>query len=101
MGVGVVVGGERGARGMELVTREEARGRGVVGLGTEVGWDGGAGGGSWAAASSHAARAEGSMGQAGGGGSVGGGWMLLEEVFPMVVELGKGARRWSRVVRET
>ena len=95
MGVGVVVGGERGARGMELVTREEARGRGVVGLGTGVGGVG------WEAASSHAARAEGSMGQAGGGGSVGGGWMLLEEVFPMVVELGEGARRWSRVVRET
>lgn len=32
MGVGVAVFGESSARGMELVTRSEARGRGVVSL---------------------------------------------------------------------
>lgn len=37
MGVGVVVFGENSARGMELVTRSEARGRGVVSLGGGTG----------------------------------------------------------------
>lgn len=41
-----------------------------------------------AAASSHAARAEGSTGHADGGGSFGGGWTLPEEVFPMTIEWG-------------
>lgn len=78
---------------MELVTRSEARGRVLVsfGGGREAGdWagEGGGGGGeraSWAAASSHAARAEGSIGHAGGGGKIGGGWDWLEELFPIVV----------------
>lgn len=69
VGVGVVVGGESSARGMELVTRSEARaswfvgceGEGcVVDLDGEVAEEGG-GRTSWAA-SSHAARAEGSTG---------------------------------------
>ena len=85
MGVGVVVFGESSARGMELVTRSEARGRVLVSLGGGMG-DGGVDleGGrrgeeageerdSWAAASSHAARAEGSTGHTGCGGSFGGG----------------------------
>lgn len=82
VGVGVVVWGESAARGMELVTRSEARGRVFASL--EVGTGSGtaeAGGccgalgrASWAAAaSSHAARAEGSIGHADGGGSFGGG----------------------------
>lgn len=80
VGVGVVVFGERSARGMELVTRLEARGWDLVGLGGGAGIvveveGGGEGGGcgraSLAAASSHAARAEGSIGHADGGGSCG------------------------------
>lgn len=52
--------------------------------------DGGEGGGGWrwtslAAVSSHAARAEGSIGHADGGRSFGGVWTLLEEVFPMAM----------------
>ena len=65
VGVGVVVFGESSARGMELVTRSEARGRVLVSLGGERD--------SLAAASSHAARAEGSTGQADCGGLFGGG----------------------------
>ena len=78
---------------MELVTRSEARGRVLVSFGGgrevgDLGGEGGGGGGeraSWAAASSHAARAEGSIGHADGGAEVGGGWDWLEELDPMVV----------------
>ena len=76
VGVGVVVCGEWGARGMELVTREEARGCGLSDLEAEAEAEGGGcglGRASWAAASSHAARAEGSMGHAAVEGSFGGG----------------------------
>lgn len=82
MGVGVVVFGERSARGIELVTRSEARGRFWVSLGGGMGEleeggrrgeVGGGGRGSWAAASSHAVRAEGSIGHAGCRGSFEGG----------------------------
>lgn len=89
MGLVVVVSGEWEARGMELVVRSVDRGcGGLVGLdrGREVvvvdveaevgGKDEGDGSGGdsllAAAASSHAARAEGSIGHAEGGGSFGG-----------------------------
>lgn len=80
-----MVFGESSARGMELVTRSEARGRVLVslgggmgdgGVGLEGGRRGEGGGGerdSWAAASSHAARAEGSTGHADCGGLFRGG----------------------------
>lgn len=96
--------GESSARGMELVTRSEARGRvllslglgmGVVGVDAEGGGEGGGSGrASWAAASSHAARAEGSMGHADGGGLLGGSWTLLEEVFPMVMGWNTIESQW-------
>lgn len=47
---------------------------------------GGGGRASLAAASSHAARAEGSTGHVDGGGSFGGGWTLDEEVLPMMID---------------
>lgn len=82
------------------MTRVEARGCGFEGL--EVGREGvEGGGGDWAslsAAESHAARAVGSMGHAVGGGSVGGAWMLLEEVFPMVIGVENVVKN---AVRET
>lgn len=89
VGVGVVVGGESSARGMELVTRLVGRGRWSVSRGgggcvvLSEGGDAcrGAGWEVW----SHAARAEGSMGQVGGGGSFGAGGTLLEVVLPMLV----------------
>lgn len=74
--------GESSARGIELVTRSEARGRGLVCCGDGVGGMGGVdwraegGGGEWTclvAGSSHAAWAEGSTGHADGGCSFGGG----------------------------
>lgn len=79
LGLGVMVGGERSARGMVEMTREEARGRCWRSRGGGVGWlvgevEGGRGCGMggglrfWAAASSQAARAEGSTGQEEGGG---------------------------------
>ncbi len=75
VGVGVVVEGEDEVRGMELVTRSEARGRCFIILGGGGGWvvgleeeEGELGeGGGWGVglpASSHAARADGSTGQA-------------------------------------
>jgi len=72
VGVGVVVGGELAVRGIELVTRSEARGRcfsifgggGGVVLSESGDGGGGCGWGICLAASSHAARAEGSTGQA-------------------------------------
>ena len=103
-----MVAGERSARGMELVTRSEARGRVLVsfGRGTEAGdWGGEGGGGcgerdSWAAAaSSHAARAEGSIGHVGGGGEVGGGGDWLEELDPMAV--GLESRQCEKMVKAT
>ncbi len=76
VGVGVVVSGEDEVRGMELVTRSEARGRCFIIFGGGGGWvvvleeeeegEDGEGGG-WGVglpASSHAARADGSTGQA-------------------------------------
>ena len=91
VGVGVVVSGESSARGMELVTRSEARGRFFVSRGgggcavdgEEGDLDGGGGRRASCAASTHAERAEGSTGQVEGGESAGGEWMWLEEVFPM------------------
>lgn len=83
VGLGVVVEGESSARGMVDITRSEARGRsfrsrgaggGRVVVGVVVGGRGcGMEGGSrdWAAASSQAARAEGSTGQEEGGGAAG------------------------------
>jgi hypothetical protein len=78
-GLGVTVVGERSARGMVEMTREEARGRCCGSRGGGGGWVvgevvGGSGCGIWgglrfwAAASSQAARAEGSTGQEEGGG---------------------------------
>lgn len=90
-----MVGGESSARGMELVTRSEARGLFLVSLGGGMGdadgdaeggrrgEGGGSGRDSLAAASSHAARAEGSTGHADCGVGFGGGETWLEEVFPM------------------
>lgn len=102
MGVGVVVGGESSARGMELVTRSEARGRCFVNCGgggfvdAEGGDDAGAGGGGGGRASwafwSHAARAEGSTGQAEGGGLLGGDSTLLDEVLPILQLCSLNAR---------
>ena len=97
VGVGVVVSGERSVRGMELVTRSEARVRVFVsfegGGCAIVGEWGGRGGGraSWAA-SSHAERAEGSTGQVEGGESAGEEWIWLEEVFPMMCLLGSSQK---------
>lgn len=93
-GEGVLVDGESSDRGIELVTRSDARGLCFVGWGGgEAGLDEGDGeddGGGGAllsraslAVSSHAARAEGSTGQAEGGGTFEGCWIWLEEVFPM------------------
>ena len=88
VGEGVVVEGERGARGMELATRSEARGlefcnRGGGGVG-----EGGDGGVGWlrafAVASSHAVRAEGSTGQVEGGGEDGACWTGVEDVLPIL-----------------
>lgn len=88
VGVGVVVGGESSARGIELVMRLVGRGRWFVSRGgggcvvlSEGGdaW-GGAGWEVW----SHAARAEGSIGQVEGGGSFGADGTLLEDVLPML-----------------
>lgn len=103
MGLGVVVSGDWEARGMELVMRLVDRGCGglvglsggravVVGLDVEVV---GCGSGrdffsEAAAASSHAALAEGSIGHAVGGGSFGGGWILVDEVLPMVIKVKLG-----------
>ncbi len=93
VGEGVVVEGEREARGMELVTRSEARGLGFCNCGgggvvvvDREGGDGDGGVGwlrAFAAASSHAVRAEGSTGQVELGGEVGGCWTGLEDVFPI------------------
>lgn len=84
-GLGVVVDGEEAARGMELVSRSDARGRvfkircgvGVVelGMGVDVGGRNG-----WEDSvdfSSQAARAEGSTGQADGGGDSSGGVAMM------------------------
>lgn len=77
VGLGVMVGGEVSARGMEEMTRSDARGRGSKSWGAGFGLfggldvvDGGRGcGGCCApAASSQAVRAAGSTGQAEGGG---------------------------------
>jgi len=92
VGVGVVVEGESSVRGMELMTRSEAKGRCFINLGDggvelfEAGDAGkvGGGGGAFMPASSHASRADGSTGQAGGEISFGGGGLLLEEAFPMM-----------------
>jgi len=78
-GLGVTVVGERSARGMVEMTREEARGRCWRSRGGGGGWVVGEVVGEsgcgiwarlrfWAAASSQAARAEGSTGQDEGGG---------------------------------
>lgn len=87
-GFGVVVDGEEGLRGMELVSRSDANGRvfiirwglGVVELAVDVGADVGGRNG-WENCgdfSSQAARAEGSTGQADGGeGSSGGLAMMM------------------------
>ena len=86
--------GESSARGMELVTRSEARGwvfasRGGGGVDVVDSNDGGVegegGGGERAslAASSHAARADGSTGQAEGEGSFEVALAVLEGVFPI------------------
>lgn len=107
VGLGVVVFGEWEARGMELVERSVDRGCGglvkldggrgvvVVDVDVEVNFGGiGEGCGSRrdsllaaAAFSSHAARAEGSIGHVVGGRSFGGGWILVEEVLPMIMRL--------------
>lgn len=94
MGEGVVVAGESSARGMELVTRSEASGLCFVGCRGGEGIDEGVvegrveGGGGWGvffAASSHAARADGSTGQVGRGASDRGVCTLLDEVFPILL----------------
>jgi hypothetical protein len=93
MGEGVVVAGANSARGIELITRSEAKGLCFaswgVGDGVDVveGGDAGGGGGwrAFLAASSHASRADGSTGQAEGGGSLRGAWTRLEEVFPILM----------------
>ena len=94
MGEGVVVEGEREARGMELMTRSEGRGfwfcnRGGGGVVVvDVDGEGGDGGvcllRASAAASSHAVRAEGSTGQVEGGGEDGACWTGVEDVLPIV-----------------
>ena len=94
-GDGVVVAGESSARGMELITRSEARGLCLVscGVGGDVDMEliegGDAGGGAARGAvllvSSHTARADGSTGQMDDGNRVGGSCTLLEEVFPIIV----------------
>lgn len=77
IGEGVVVTGEISARGIELVTRSEANGLCFVSWGAGEGVDAeivkggevrlGGGCGVFRAASSHAARADGSTGQVDGG----------------------------------
>lgn len=89
----MVVEGEREARGMELMTRSEARGfwfcnRGGGGVVVvDVDGEGGDGGvgllRASAAASSHAVRAEGSTGQVEGGGEGGACWTGAEDVLPI------------------
>lgn len=106
MGLGVVVFGEWKARGMELVVRSVDRGcGGLVGLsggravvvnfevetgGKGEGGDSGRASLLAAAASSHAARAEGSIGHVVCGGSFGGVWIFVEEVLPMIMRLRSG-----------
>lgn len=94
VGVGVVVEGEVAVRGMELMTRSEARGRVFTifgcGGGLEVsedgeGWE--VGGCGWEAdlpSSSQAARAAGSTGQVEEEALFGGGELLVEGVLPIV-----------------
>ena len=94
VGEGVVVEGDREARGMELMTRSEARdfwfcnrgGGGVVVLVVDgEGGDGGVGLlRASAAASSHAVRAEGSTGQVEGEGEGGACWTGVEDVLPIL-----------------
>ena len=91
VGVGVVVDGESSERGMELMTRSEARGlffaRRDGGEVVEDGEDGEGGVSLLRAsmvASSHAVRIEGSTGQAEEEGKDRGCWIWLEEVFPML-----------------
>lgn len=88
-GEGVLVVGESSERGMELMTRSEARGLWFVIRGVGEGVDVDGGGAVLLrvslAASSHAVRAEGSIGQAEDEVEGGGCWIWLEEVFPMLL----------------
>ena len=94
----MVVEGERAARGMELMTREEARGAescnrgggGVVIVDLDLDVEGGGGDGgvgllrASAAASRYAVRADGSTGQVEGGGGEGACWTGVEDVLPIL-----------------
>ena len=112
MGEGVVVEGERVARGMELMTREEARGWGFFSRGeggvVVVVVDGEGGGGDGgvgllrasAAASRYAVRAEGSTGQVEGGGDDGAFWTGAEDVLPILRVFVLYCLRWTTHVMD-
>lgn len=93
--MGVVVDGESSVRGMELITRSEASGRcfiifgggGCEALSEDVDGREDGGWGAFLPASSHAARAEGSTGQADDERFCEGGEELLDEVFPILFTL--------------
>lgn len=97
MGEGVVVEGERVARGMELMTRLWSRGAGFGNRGgggvVDVDLDMVVDGGDWgvgllrasAAASRYAVRTEGSTGQVEGGGEDEACWTGVEDVLPILL----------------